>query len=257
MRILTLNLNGIRSATAKGVISWLAASGADVICLEEVRAFPEQAPQEWNNLGYHVEWHPAERPGYSGVALLSKTKPKRVTRGMNSAFDSEGRVLQADFGNLSVVSTYIPSGTSSPERLAVKLKFMDEFLRHCRRLRKSKRELVFCGDFNIAHQKIDLKNWRSNQKNSGFLPEERAWLSRVFDDVGLVDVFRRVDPRPDQYTWWSNRGQAWRKNVGWRIDYQVATPGIAATAHAASIYRNRRFSDHAPLIIDYDFVLRP
>src|SRR5262245_7001940 len=151
MRILTLNLNGIRSATAKGLVSWLAASGADVVCLQEVRAFPEQAPPEWRDLGYHMEWYPAERPGYSGVALLSKTKPKRVTRGMKSAFDGEARVLQADFGDFSVVSTYIPSGTSSPERLAIKLKFMDEFLLHCRRLRRSKRELVFCGDFNIAH----------------------------------------------------------------------------------------------------------
>src|SRR5262245_33367611 len=158
MRILTLNLNGIRSATQKGIVSWLASTGADVICLQEVRAAIAQVPEKWNELGYHAEWYPAERAGYSGVALLSKTKPKRVTRGMVSNFDGEGRVLQADFANLSVISTYIPSGTSSPERLAIKLNFMDEFLDHCRRLRKSKRQLVFCGDFNIAHQKIDLKN---------------------------------------------------------------------------------------------------
>jgi exodeoxyribonuclease-3 len=252
MRILTLNLNGIRSATAKGVVSWLAPSGADVICLQEVRAFPEQAPPEWSKLGYHMEWYPAERPGYSGVALLSKTKPERVMRGMKSAFDSEGRVLQADFGDLSVVSTYIPSGTSSPERLAIKLKFMDEFLLHCRRLRKSKRELVFCGDFNIAHQKIDLKNWRSNQKNSGFLPEERAWLD-AFLDVGFHDTFRQlVGPEAVHYSWWSNRGRARENNVGWRLDYHFTTPALNQKAHSPVIYCDQIFSDHAPVLIDYD-----
>ena len=252
MRILTLNLNGIRSATAKGVVSWLAASGADVICLQEVRAFPEQAPQEWRDLGYHAEWYPAERPGYSGVALLSKTRPKRVTRGIDSAFDGEGRVLRADFGDLSVVSTYIPSGTSSPERLAIKLKFMDEFLLHCRRLRKSRRELVFCGDFNIAHQKIDLKNWRSNQKNSGFLPEERAWLD-AFLAVGFHDTFRKlVGPEAVHYSWWSNRGRARENNVGWRLDYHFTTPGLNQAAHSPTIYSDQIFSDHAPVVIDYD-----
>ncbi|MGH9840753.1 MAG: exodeoxyribonuclease III [Blastocatellia bacterium] len=252
MRILTLNLNGIRSATAKGVVSWLAASGADVICLQEVRALPAQVPPEWQTLGLHAEWYPAEKPGYSGVALLSKTRPKRVTLGMNSSFDSEGRVLQADFGDLSVVSTYIPSGTSSPERLAIKLKFMDEFLQHCRRLRKSKRDLVFCGDFNIAHQPIDLKNWRSNQKNSGFLPEERAWLT-TFLDVGYHDTFRHLlGPEAVHYSWWSNRGRARENNVGWRLDYQFTTPALNKVAHSPVIYGDPMFSDHAPVVIDYD-----
>jgi len=252
MRILTLNLNGIRSASSKGVVSWLAASDADVVCLQEVRAFPDQAPKEWGNLGYHAEWYSAERPGYSGVALLSKTKPKRVTRGMKSAFDSEGRVLQADFGDLSVVSTYIPSGTSSPERLAIKLKFMDEFLLHCRRLRKSKREFVFCGDFNIAHQKIDLKNWRSNQKNSGFLPEERAWLD-TFLAAGFHDTFRHlVGPEAVHYSWWSNRGRARENNVGWRLDYHFTTHALNQTARSPMIYCDQIFSDHAPVVIDYD-----
>jgi exodeoxyribonuclease III len=252
MRILTLNLNGIRSATAKGVVSWLTGSGADVICLQEVRALPEQAPQEWGALGYHTEWYPAERPGYSGVALLSKTKPKRVTRGMKSAFDSEGRLLQADFDELSIISTYIPSGTSSAERLALKFKFMDEFLRHCRRLRKSKRDLVFCGDFNVAHQKIDLKNWRSNQKNSGFLPEERAWLD-AFLKVGFHDTFRQlVGPEAVHYSWWSNRGRARENNVGWRLDYHFTTPALNQVARAPMIYCDQIFSDHAPVVIDYD-----
>jgi exodeoxyribonuclease-3 len=251
MRILTLNLNGIRSATAKGVVSWLAESNADVICLQEVRAFPEQIPPEWQELGYHAEWYPAEKPGYSGVGLLSKVKPKRVTRGIKSDFDREGRVLQADFGDLSVVSTYIPSGTSSPERLAIKLKFMEEFHKHCLRLRKSKRDLVFCGDFNIAHQQIDLKNWRSNQKNSGFLPEERAWLTS-FLDVGYHDTFRHlVGPDAAHYSWWSNRGRARENNVGWRLDYHFTTPALNKIAHSPTIHGEPLFSDHAPVVIDY------
>ena len=252
MRILTLNLNGVRSATAKGVVSWLAECNVDVICLQEVRALPAQVPPEWQTLGYHAGWYPAEKPGYSGVALLSKTRPRRVTRGMKSGFDREGRVLQADFNDLSVVSTYIPSGTSSPERLAIKLKFMDEFLRHCRRLRKSKRDFVFCGDFNIAHQQIDLKNWRSNQKNSGFLPEERAWLT-TFLEAGYRDTFRQlVGPEAVHYSWWSNRGRARENNVGWRLDYHFTTPALDQTAHSPVIYRDRIFSDHAPVVIDYE-----
>ena len=171
-------------------------------------------------------------------------------------FDCEGRYLEADFGELVVISVYLPSGSSGPHRQASKFRFLDVFLPHLRDLRNRKgREIVLCGDWNIAHRPIDLTNWRSNQKNSGFLPEEREWLTRVFDEVGFVDVFRRVDPRPDQYTWWSNRGQAYAKNVGWRIDYQIATPGIASRARSASIYRTRRFSDHAPLVVEYDYAL--
>ncbi|MFN0123691.1 MAG: exodeoxyribonuclease III [Blastocatellia bacterium] len=251
MRILTLNLNGIRSATTKGLATWLPAIDADVICLQEVRAFPEQVPAAWPALGYHSEWYPAARPGYSGVALLSKVRPKRVTRGMDSPFDSEGRVLQADFDGLSVISTYIPSGTSSPERLAIKLRFMDEFLRHCEKLRRRRRELVFCGDFNVAHQKIDLKNWRGNQKNSGFLPEERAWLDD-FLATGFHDTFRHlVGPDATHYSWWSNRGRARENNVGWRLDYHFTTPGLNQTAHSPVIHHEQKFSDHAPVVIDY------
>ncbi len=154
-----------------------------------------------------------------------------------------------------MISVYLPSGSSGPHRQASKYRFLSCFLPHLEKLRASGREIILCGDWNIAHQNIDLTNWRANRKHSGFLPDERAWLTRVFDDLGFVDVFRCVDPRPEQYTWWSNRGQAWKKNVGWRIDYQIATPGIAARAHAVSIYKNRRFSDHAPLVIDYDYEL--
>lgn len=252
MRILTLNLNGIRSATAKGLVSWLTETQADVICLQEVRALPAQVPADWHALGYHAEWYPADKPGYSGVALLSKTKPKRVTRGINCVYDCEGRVLQADFGKLSVVSTYIPSGTSSPQRLAIKLNFMDQFLQHCQRLRKSKRELVFCGDFNVAHQQIDLKNWRSNQKNSGFLPEERQWLDN-FLSVGFHDTFRQlVGPEAVHYSWRSNRGNARANNVGWRLDYHFTTAGLNKAAHSPVIHGAQLFSDHAPVVIDYD-----
>jgi exodeoxyribonuclease-3 len=196
----------------------------------------------------------AEKKGYSGVALYARRAPDAVNRGFGThEFDSEGRYLEARFGKLSVISLYLPSGSSGPHRQASKFRFLEAFLPQLKMLARARREVILCGDWNIAHKEIDLRNWRSNQKNSGFLPEERAWLSRVFDEVGLVDVFRRLNRKPDQYTWWSNRGQAWAKNVGWRIDYQIATSGVAKTAIRESIYKKRRFSDHAPLTIDYDY----
>jgi exodeoxyribonuclease-3 len=180
--------------------------------------------------------------------------PDRIIEGLGIPdIDAEGRYIEARFGPLSVASFYLPSGSSSEERLAVKFRFLERVIPRLHELAVSGRDVILCGDWNIAHQEIDLKNWRSNQKNPGFLPQERAWLTGVFDTLGYVDVFRRLDPRPEQYTWWSNRGQAWAMNVGWRIDYQIATPGIAAKALAASIYKTKRFSDHAPLTIDYDY----
>ena len=170
-------------------------------------------------------------------------------------FDREGRYIEVQIGKLSVVSLYLPSGSSGEERQAVKFKFMAAFMPHLRELRASGREVLLCGDWNIAHTEKDLKNWRGNKKNSGFLPEERAWLSELFDQVGFVDVFRKLYPDLEAYTWWSNRGQAWAKDVGWRIDYQIALPGLAHTAQSASIYKTQRFSDHAPLIVDYDYAL--
>jgi len=204
--------------------------------------------------GMHAFYHYAEKKGYSGVGIWSRQEPQRVIAGFDGGeFDAEGRYLRADFGNLSVISLYLPSGSSSPERQEAKFRFLDAFLPHLRALRAEGREIVLCGDWNIAHQEIDLKNWKSNQKNSGFLPEERAWLSRVFAELGWVDVYRRLYPEAtgDAYTWWSNRGQAWAKNVGWRIDYQIATPDLAARAMAANVYKAQRFSDHAPLTVDY------
>ncbi|MCX7892191.1 MAG: exodeoxyribonuclease III [Burkholderiales bacterium] len=259
LRVMTLNLNGIRSACAKGFLGWLARQKADIVCVQEVKAQPNDLDQAIVGPDrYQGHFHCAEKKGYSGVGLYTRIVPDRVVSGIGSReFDAEGRYIEADFGGLSVVSVYLPSGSSSPERQAAKFRFMDEFLPILRRLARSGREFILCGDWNIAHREIDLTNWRSNQKNSGFLPEERAWLTRVFEEVGWVDVYRRLHPEATSacYTWWSNRGQAWAKNVGWRIDYHIATPGIAARAVRASIYKARRFSDHAPLTIDYDVTL--
>jgi exodeoxyribonuclease III len=253
MRIITLNCNGIRSAAGKGLFQWLPAQGADVVCLQETKAQEHQLDDAiFRPAGHHCRYFDAERKGYSGVAVFSRRKPDRVIRGMGvSEFDQEGRYLEFQFGRLSVVSLYLPSGSAGPERQASKFRFLEAFLPYLKKLGRRRRDYVLCGDFNIAHQPIDLKNWRSNQKNSGFLPEERAWLDRVFGELRWVDAFREVDPRPDQYTWWSNRGQARAKNVGWRIDYQIASPSLAGKARAASIFRDAWFSDHAPLTMDY------
>ncbi len=252
-RIVTLNANGIRSAGSKGLFRWLKHVEPDVVCLQEVKAHEGDIPEALRATSqFHSHFHCAAKKGYSGTALYAVKKPRSVHCGFGSPeFDAEGRYIEAEFANVSVISVYFPSGSSGPERQAAKFRFLDQFRPHLARLMSSGREVVLCGDVNIAHKEIDLRNWRSNRKNSGFLPEERAWLSRVFDEQGWVDVFRQLDPRPEQYTWWSNRGQAWAKNVGWRIDYQIATPGIAARARRAEIYTTKRFSDHAPLTIDY------
>ncbi len=255
MKIISANLNGIRSAAKKGFFEWLQTQTAEVVCVQELKAqAADMTPEFLNPPGYHGYFHYAEKKGYSGAGIYSKASAKNVIIGFgNPEFDAEGRYVECDFGALTVISLYSPSGSSSDERQQAKFRFMEAFLPHLLALKNSGREVVICGDWNIAHQQIDLKNWKSNQKNSGFLPEERAWLSRVFDEVGLVDVFRRLQPDAtgEAYTWWSNRGQAWANNVGWRIDYHIATTGIAARAQSASIYKETRFSDHAPLIIEY------
>jgi exodeoxyribonuclease-3 len=257
LRIITLNLNGIRSAAKKGLFAWLARQRADVICLQEVKAQPGDLSREIVSPGsWKSFFHCADKRGYSGVALYTRHLPSRVTEGVGIGdIDREGRYLRADFDHVSVISVYMPSGSSGPARQQVKFRFMERFFPHLQKLRAEGREIVLCGDWNIAHREIDLKNWRGNRNNSGFLPEERAWLTRVFDELGWVDVFRRLDARPEQYTWWSTRGQAWVKNVGWRIDYHIATPKLAATGKRVSIYKAQRFSDHAPLIVDYDHPL--
>ncbi len=253
MRIITLNCNGIRSAAGKGLFQWLPEQNADIVCLQETKAQEHQLDDEkFRPAGYHCRYYDAERKGYSGVAIYSRREPRQVIRGIGVAeFDGEGRYLEFQFDRLSVVSLYLPSGSAGPERQASKFRFLDVFLPHMKKLMRRDRQYILCGDFNIAHRQIDLKNWRSNQKNSGFLPEERAWLDRVFGELGWVDTFREVDPRPEQYTWWSNRGESWTKNVGWRIDYQIASPQLKGAARAATIVKDRRFSDHAPLVMDY------
>ena len=259
MKIITLNLNGIRAASRKGLYNWMARTRADVVCVQELKAQDADLDDVMRAPGaFRGYFHHAEKKGYSGVGLYCRREPDRVVEGVgNRETDSEGRYLRADFGKLSVVSVYLPSGSSGAHRQASKFRFMDYYFPHLKKLAAEGREVLLCGDWNIAHQQIDLKNWRSNQKNSGFLPEERAWLGRVFDDLGWVDVYRRLHPATtgEAYTWWSNRGQAWAKNVGWRIDYQIATPKLAASARRAAIFKTRRFSDHAPLTIDYDHPL--
>jgi exodeoxyribonuclease III len=254
MRIVTLNLNGIRSAASKGAFAWLRGISADVVCLQETKAQVHQHDGHDLDLpGYHQAFFDAERPGYSGVAIYSRKAPDKLIRGFGvPEFDREGRYLEAHFGNLAVVSVYLPSGSSGPERQAAKFRFLEAFLPFLQQLRRKRRDYILCGDWNIAHKPIDLRNWRSNQKNSGFLPEERAWLDQVFDVAGFVDAFREINDQPEQYTWWSNRGKSWDKNVGWRLDYQITSPRLRGKARQAMIYKEQRFSDHAPLIMDYE-----
>jgi exodeoxyribonuclease III len=261
LRVITLNLNGIRSAAKKGFLQWLALQNADVVCLQEIKAQELDLSDDLlNPAGYSGFFHCAEKRGYSGVAIYTRLDGPNLLTGIGvEEFDAEGRYIQADFdlaeGPVSVISLYLPSGSSSEERQQAKFRFMEAFFPKLAALHAGDREIIVCGDWNIAHKEIDLKNWRSNQKNSGFLPEERAWLSRLFDEIGWVDVYRRLHPEAtdESYTWWSNRGQAWAKNVGWRLDYQLATPGIAAKAASCAVYKAERFSDHAPLTVDYDW----
>ncbi len=255
MKIISLNLNGIRSAKNKGVYAWLKKQDADLVCMQEIKAQAADMHDDMLALeGYYAYFHYADKKGYSGVGIYSKQKADAVIEGLGIAdIDSEGRYLEVRLGNLSVVSLYLPSGSSGEERQAFKFSMMARFMPQLEALKASGREVIICGDWNIAHQEADLKNWKGNRKNSGFLPEERAWLTELFSAVRWVDVYRDLYPNATEegYTWWSNRGQAWANNVGWRIDYQIATPAIAAKAISASIYKDERFSDHAPLIIHY------
>ena len=254
MRIVSANLNGIRSAASKGFFTWLETSGADVVCIQETKAQEHQlAAETFNPTGWHRYFFDAVRPGYSGTAIYSRQKPDNVKAGLGFELcDTEGRWIEATFGDLTVVSLYLPSGSASDIAQARKDAFLLELMPILQTRRAAGEKLVICGDWNIAHKEIDLKNWRGNQKNSGFLPRERAWLTQLFDEVGYVDAFRVVDPRAERYTWWSNRGQAYANNVGWRIDYHIVSPELRSKITAADIYMGEKFSDHAPLILDYD-----
>ncbi|MDX8389041.1 MAG: exodeoxyribonuclease III [Mariprofundaceae bacterium] len=255
-RIMTINMNGIRAASRKGFWDWFAPQDIDILCIQELKAKEEQLPEEAKPAGYFRYYHIAEKAGYSGVALYCKKEPDTVHIGLGSIdpdtdwsdMDAEGRFVMADFGNLSVMSAYFPSGSSSEERQAVKMTFLRRFLPLFNRLKDEGREIILCADVNIAHHEIDLKNWRGNKKNSGFLPEERAWMDEMIQKHGFIDVFRSLYPEKEQYSWWSNRGKARENNVGWRIDYHVCTPKIAKNFECVEVYTDAWFSDHAPVL---------
>lgn len=255
MKVVSFNANGIRAAREKGFYDWMALHAPDVVCIQETKAQKDQLinTPDFFPEGYTCEYVAAQKKGYSGVAIYSKQKPQRIITSMGyDIADDEGRYLQFDYDNLSIVSLYLPSGTSGDGRQAVKFDFLDVFESHLLKLKKEGRELILCGDYNIAHKPIDLKNWKTNQKTSGFLPEEREWMEKLFTTLGFVDAFRVRNQSPDEYTWWSYRQRAWEKNVGWRIDYQVITPGLAQYVGDVSIHKDIRWSDHAPLMIHYE-----
>ena len=256
MRIITINTNGIRSAAKKGVFDWLARQGADYVCIQETKAQPADlaGDETFFPKGYVAHFKSAVKKGYSGVAIYAKRAPQTTHDTLGEAeFDDEGRYLELRQGNLSVVSLYLPSGSAGPERQASKDRFLDYFLPKLASWKASGRDYVICGDWNIAHTNLDIKNWRTNQKNSGFLPHERAWMTTLLSEQGWVDAYRHLYPKHEgeAYTWWSNRGNAYANNVGWRIDYQIVSPGLAAKLESACVYKGEKFSDHAPLVVDY------
>ena len=255
MRVITVNTNGIRAAQRKGFFSWLANQAPDIVCIQETKAQQHQLTDPiFHPEGYHCYYYDAQKKGYSGTAIYAKQEPKKVHYGLGwDPADNEGRYVRVDYQNISFVSLYMPSGSSGEIRQEVKFEFMERISADFGKLKRSKREVIICADWNICHQEIDLKNWKANRKNSGFLPEERAWMDALLTRRGWVDVFRQLEPDSEHYTWWSNRGQAWAKNVGWRLDYQLSTAKVAEAVTGASIYKEERFSDHAPLIIDYDY----
>ncbi|MGW2511197.1 exodeoxyribonuclease III [Streptomyces scopuliridis] len=265
LTVTSVNVNGLRAAAKKGFVEWLAGTSAEVICLQEVRAEPQQLPEEVRSPeGWHALHAPAAAKGRAGVSLYSRREPERTRIGFGSAeFDGSGRYAEIDLPGVTVASLYLPSGEVGTERQDEKIRFMDEFLPYLERLKKRAaadgREVLVCGDWNIAHQEADLKNWRANRKSSGFLPEERTWLTRVFEETGAdyVDVVRAQHPdREGPYSWWSYRGRAFDNDTGWRIDYHVATRGLAARAVKAYVEKaashEERWSDHAPVTVTYD-----
>ncbi|MBA2653401.1 MAG: exodeoxyribonuclease III [Tatlockia sp.] len=257
MKVISFNANGVRAAARNGFYDWLKEQDADFVCIQETKAQESQLngiAELFYPANYFCRYFDAKKKGYSGVAIYAKTKPQNIVTGMGfESCDTEGRYIQFDYPKLSVISLYLPSGTSGEIRQAVKYDFLEQFAAHLKRLKAEGRELILCGDYNIAHKKIDLKNWRGNQKNSGFLPDERAWMDKLFGEMGFIDAFRVINQEEGQYTWWSyrNRG-AWDNNVGWRIDYQVITPGLVELVKKVSVSREVRWSDHAPLIIEYE-----
>src|SRR3989344_8422158 len=253
MRIISANLNGVRAAAKKGFFEWVLTQEADVICLQELRAEMDALDKALYSLrGYHHYFLDAKKKGYSGVGIYAKREPDRVVRGLGwDLADTEGRYIQVDFGRLSIASLYMPSGTGGDHRQAIKFDFLERFYKVLKKMEKENRHFIICGDWNIVHKEIDIKNFKSNQKTSGCLPEERAWLDNVLTHEGFVDAFRVVNHEKDQYTWWSHRGNARANNVGWRIDYQIVSDNLKNKIKSAAIYTADNFSDHAPLIIEY------
>ncbi len=255
MKIITANTNGIRAANKKGFFDWLATQDADVVCIQETKAQVHQLedPSFHPNFSYYND---AIKKGYSGTALYCKREPDEIIDSLDyEVFDSEGRYIEAKFDNLSVISLYMPSGSAKDERQLIKYQCMDFFMEKMKEMKASGRDYIICGDWNIAHKNEDIKNWKGNKKNSGFLPEERAWLDTLFDEVGFIDAFREIEQEEHAYTWWSNRGQAYANNTGWRIDYHVLSPSMKGTVKSTDVYKDVKFSDHAPLIIEYDYKL--
>jgi exodeoxyribonuclease-3 len=254
MKVININVNGIRAATKKGLFDWLLTQNADIICVQELRCAITDLPNSiinWNN--YYNYFYPAEQKGYSGVAIYSKYKPQNIIYGINhSQLDAEGRYIQLDYKDLSVISVYLPSGSSGIEKQNKKYAFMNAYQPILFDQLTTKRNYIICGDLNIAHQEIDLKNWKGNLQNSGFLPQERQWLTRLFNK-GFIDCWRHLYPEIPGYTWWSNRGSAYKNNVGWRIDYQIITPNLFNILMSGAVFTDIKFSDHAPLIMEYKY----
>jgi len=255
-RVISLNANGIRAAARKGFFNWLKTQNADVICIQETKAQEFQLVDEcFRPTDYYCYYKDALKKGYSGVAIYTRHKPKKVIFGIGlKEFDDEGRYIEVRLGSINIVSVYLPSGSSGDVRQAFKMKCLKAFEEHLIKLRRRHSEYILCGDWNIVHKEGDIKNWKQNQKNSGCLPEERAWLDKVYGEYGFTDAFRVLSQDDEQYTWWSNRGRAWDNNVGWRIDYHAVTPGLKNKVKNSAIYRDERFSDHAPVTMDYDWV---
>lgn len=254
MRVISFNANGIRAAARNGFYRWLTTQNADFVCIQETKSqIAQLIPEDlYHPEGYHCEYYDAQKKGYSGVAIYARHKPLNVTKGIGYNYcDDEGRYIQFDYPNLSIISLYLPSGTTGETRQVVKFQFLERFVEHLLTLKKLKRELIICGDYNIAHKEIDLKNWKANQKNSGFLPEERQWMDNLLGPLGFIDAFRVVNPNPFEYSWWTYRSGARQNNVGWRLDYQMITPGLLTSVKNAAIYREEILSDHAPVVIDY------
>ena len=250
-KIITYNVNGIRSAISKGLIDWVKAVNADILCFQEVKALEDQANlQAFQAMGYQIFWHAASKKGYSGVAILSRKTPVEFCMGCGiERYDLEGRIMRLDFETFSVINVYMPSGSSGELRQAFKTVWLEDFFNYIQELKKSIPNLVICGDFNICHQSIDIHNPRSNANSSGFLPEERSWMTKFFN-TGFIDVFRFFNAEPHKYTWWSYRANARTKNLGWRIDYQVVSDSLKPKLHRSVILQEARHSDHCPVLLE-------